>query len=472
MRALPRPGACSMPTTPTLAELTGCPRCDKAPLDVEGDGYRCGGCKTVWPAVGGIPWLFAEPDASLGEWRNRLHFELRRLAHEAGRLESALSGAELPETRRRLEAQRAATTAHRRALQALLQPLGLESRQAGYESHLALRTRLPRDQGLNTYYANVHRDWCWGEAENDASLAEIRTALAADGERGEQVGDTLVLGAGAGRLAYDIHMQLGTDRTVALDFNPLLLLVARRVMAGEELALHEFPIAPKSVDDVAPLRTLRAPGPVREGFFLVLADALRPPIRRGVFDTVVTPWLIDIVTEDFATFARRVNGLLRPGGRWVSFGSLAFERAERELRHGPEEVAAIVADCGFDAPYTGDETIPYMCSPASRHGRRETVFTFAASKTGDVKAPPRHKALPDWLVTGKDPVPLAASFRTQALTTQIYAHVMSLIDGRRSIEDMAALLEKRQLMTRDEALPAIRNFLTRILDDSRSKPEF
>ncbi len=49
---------------------------------------------------------------------------------------------------------------------------------------------------------------------------------------------------------------------------------------------------------------------------------------------------------------------------------------------------------------------------------------------------------------------------------------MSLIDGRRSIEDMALLLEKQKLMTRDEALPAIRNFLTRMFDDSRNKPEF
>jgi SAM-dependent methyltransferase len=461
-----------MPTTPSFAELTGCPRCDKAPLEADGDGYRCGGCKTVWPAVGGIPWLFAEPDASLGEWRNRLHFELRRLAHEVGRLEAALSSAGLPETKRRLELQLAATTGHRKALQVLLQALGLESRQAGYESHLALRTRLPRDQGLNTYYANLHRDWCWGDAESEASLGQIRRALAADEHRGEQIGDTLVLGAGAGRLAYDIHMRLGASRTVALDFNPLLLLVARQVMSGEELALHEFPIAPKSTEDVAPLRMLRAPEQVRDGFFLVLADALRPPFHRGAFDTVVTPWLIDIVTEDFATFAQRINRLLRPGGRWVSFGSLAFERAERELRHGPEEVTAIVTHSGFATPYAADETIPYMCSPASRHARRETVFTFSAVKTGEIKAPPRHKALPDWLVTGKKPVPLAPSFRTQALTTQIYAHVMSLIDGRRSIDDMAVILEKQKLMTRDEALPAIRNFLTRMLDDSRSKPEF
>jgi hypothetical protein len=108
-----------------------------------------------------------------------------------------------------------------------------------------------------------------------------------------------------------------------------------------------------------------------------------------------------------------------------------------------------------------------MCSPASRHGRKETVFTFAATKNVDVSPPPRHRALPDWIVTGKEAVPVTPSFRTQALTTRIYSYIMSLIDGRRTIEDMAAILEQQKLMPRAEAIPAIRNFLTRMYDDSQ-----
>jgi hypothetical protein len=44
---------------------------------------------------------------------------------------------------------------------------------------------------------------------------------------------------------------------------------------------------------------------------------------------------------------------------------------------------------------------------------------------------------------------------------------MSLIDGKRSIEDMAKILEQQKLMTRKEAVPAIRSFLTRMYDDSQ-----
>jgi hypothetical protein len=95
-----------------------------------------------------------------------------------------------------------------------------------------------------------------------------------------------------------------------------------------------------------------------------------------------------------------------------------------------------------------------MCSPASRHGRQETVFTFAAQKTGDVDAPAMQ------------------SFRSQALSTQIYSYIMSLIDGKRTIADMAKVLEQQKLMTRNEAEPAIRTFLTRMYDDSQRNSGF
>jgi hypothetical protein len=186
----------------------------------------------------------------------------------------------------------------------------------------------------------------------------------------------------------------------------------------------------------------------------------------------VTPWLIDIVTEDLDIFAARINALLKPEGRWVNFGSLAFAGPARATRYSPEECKAIVAESGFSDPYVAEATIPYMCSPASRHGRREKVFTFSAYKERAASKASRHKALPDWIVTGEESVPLSPAFRTQAMTTQIYAFIMSLIDGKRTLKDMAAILEKQKLMSRDEAEPAIRSFLTKMYDDAQKQSGF
>ena len=452
----------------SLNDSLACPRCDKTPLSEKGGRFSCSACKIEFPSVGDIPWLFAEPEASLGEWRNRLHFSLQHSANESQRIKAELAADGIePLTKKRLERQVQAADEHRNMLRELLEPIDVHSSSSSYESYLALRTRLPVDQGIQTYYANVHRDWAWGDEENAASLAEISEVAG-----GDALGDTLVLGAGACRLAYDIHMQLDPGSTTSLDFNPLLLLVAARAARGDETELYEFPLAPKSLDDFAVKRTLRAPEPVREGFHLVFGDALRPPFARASFDTVVTPWIIDIVNEPLPRQAARINHLLKPDGRWINFGSLAFEHPDRSRCYSMEETLAIAAAAGFANPVTRENTIPYMCSPASRHGRRETVFTFAAKKSADVTAPARHKALPDWIVTGKEPVPLTQSFRSQALSTQIYSYIMSLIDGKRTLQDIAKVLEQQKLMPATEAEPAIRTFLTRMYDDSQRMSGF
>ncbi|MDH3614590.1 MAG: hypothetical protein OEU90_13305 [Gammaproteobacteria bacterium] len=452
-----------------LLSILACPRCDKTPL-TELDGvYSCGACKIDFPSLDGIPWMFAEPQATLGEWRGRLQFSLQQLSQESAKLDAELKNKDLRAlTKRRIERYKKATDSHRRSLAKILQPVDVQSMHGNFESYLALRTRLPADQALNTYYANVHRDWAWGDEENSASLKQVRAVLHDNAE----LGNVLVLGAGAARLAYDLHMQIDCTNTVAMDFNPLLLLIAQAVAKGGSLKLYEFPIAPKSLEDDAVLRTLSAPDVVRDGFHLVLGDALRPPFAGQAFDTVVTPWLIDIVTEDLPVLAARINGLLKTNGRWINFGSLAFAHPERARRYSPEETKAIIAENGFSDPYVSEATIPYMCSPASRHGRQEKVFTFSAYKERDAEQPPRYRALPDWIVTGKEPVPLSPSFRSQAMTTQIYSFIMSLIDGKRTLKDMAVILSKQKLMTREEAEPAIRSFLTKMYDDSQKQSTF
>lgn len=472
-----------MTASDSLHDILACPRCDKSPLTLSDAAYRCKACKTEFPSLDGIPWLFAEPQATLGEWRNRLHFALQQLSGDAQRLAAELQGdALLPLTRQRLEAQKTAAEEHRKKLREILAPLDIQSMQGSFESFLALRTRLPIEQGIHTYYANIHRDWAWGDEENRASLEQIRNTVAGQvaagvandskASPGNRLGDTLVLGAGACRLAYDMHMQMDTARTVAMDFNPLLLLIAKRVMKGQEAQLYEFPLAPLSQDDFAVKRTLSAPEPVRDGFSFLFGDALRPPIAPGSLDTVVTPWLIDIVNDDLPNQAARINTLLKPGGRWINFGSLAFEHPLRARRYGAPETLAIVENSGFGAPFPVENTIPYMCSPASRHARSEKVFSFAAVKAETVNAPPRHKALPDWIVTGKVAVPLLQSFQKQAVATRVHAFIMALIDGKRTLGDMALVMEQQKLMTRAEAEPAIRTFLTRMYDDSERNSGF
>jgi len=344
----------------------------------------------------------------------------------------------------------------------LLGNLGV-AKPADLETYLAPRTRLPSPMGLMAYEANVFRDWVWGEAENRASLDMIETAL--DGDPPSRV---LVLGAGAGRLAYDLHQTRSPELTVALELNPLLTTIAKRMAAGDSLTLTEFPLAPCAGERSALERTLQAPAPAHPGFEVVLADATRPPFQPGSFDLVLTPWLLDVIDTPPAAVLALVNALLAANGRWIYHGSLAFDRPEVSENVNLAELTALATDRGFDALTAREETVPYLDCPDSRHGRRETVVTLVGRKLADVPAPPRPQAVPDWIAGGQDPIPLLPAFQSQAMATRIHAFIMSLIDGKRSLDDMAAVMEVQRLMPKDEARTAIRGFLIKMLDEASS----
>ena len=55
----------------------------RARLDLQRAGWICEGCSAGYPVVGGVPWLFADPQAMLAEWRGRLGFLLLELEREA-----------------------------------------------------------------------------------------------------------------------------------------------------------------------------------------------------------------------------------------------------------------------------------------------------------------------------------------------------------------------------------------------------
>ncbi len=425
----------------------------------------CGACSSGFPVIGDIPWLFADPRQSLAEWRGRLSLLTQQLASQAGAMRAEAQAPLAATTRRRLHSVADAHDDQIARLRALLAPIGLEQASISEATHQGLGTRLPTEQGLTNYYTNLHRDWSWGGQENAASLAEIRAVL---GGSLAGLGRTLVQGAGAGRLAYDLHDQGDAPLTVATDFNPLLLFVAREVFAGRAVELYEFPLAPRRIEDHAVLRRLVAPAAARPALELVAADALQPPFADGAFDTVVTPWFIDIIGEPLARTAARVNLLLKPGGRWINFGSLAFARAAFADRVSLEEAVEMLPGAGFAAPVSRENTIPYMRSPASRHAREENTVTWVTQKTAPPAELPRQRLLPDWLLNPDKPVPRSRAIEVQAISSRVHAFLLALINGERSMRDMARVLVEQRLMSPQEAEPSVRLFLARLHEETET----
>ena len=146
---------------------------------------------------------------------------------------------------------------------------------------------------------------------------------------------------------------------------------------------------------------------------------------------------------------------------------MAFSQGERALRLSFEETLEVITQTGFSEPAIGEQSISYMASPASRHARLETVVTWCARKHSAATMLPEEGVLPEWLVASDRPVPQLDDFKVQAVATRIHAFLMALIDGRRSVRDMARMLVEQRLMAPEDAEAAVRSFLTRMYEDSR-----
>src|SRR5262249_8267084 len=148
------------------------------------------------------------------------------------------------------------------AVDALFEPV-----QAGADLLPALAIPARPDPGgevaILECYEHLFRDWVWGERECALTLDLIKPAVPAGMSR------VAISGAGAARLAVDVHQSAAPAATFALDVNPLPFLVVDRMLAGETVTLPELPVDPTSEDEVVIERRLALPFAVRDGFQLV-----------------------------------------------------------------------------------------------------------------------------------------------------------------------------------------------------------
>ncbi|MEL7538335.1 MAG: class I SAM-dependent methyltransferase [Pseudomonadota bacterium] len=452
-----------------------CPSCRKElkALATSGDVLDCLHCGTSFPLleVDGVtvPWLMPDPESARYEWKARLNGFLERNHAEQTQLLGALrkvARGSLAE--KRLARLADALAAQRTAVVERLAPLGFDDVEFNDETDPGRRlaNKLPANQGLSSYYDNLFRDWAWDNGENETLAGIVRDLLRTAGCK--RPGRMATLGAGACRLPYDLHRAMHPAQSIVVDFNPLLLLTAVAVMAGRETYLHEIPVAPRGIDEVAHEQLLRAPAPLPladdDSFLAVLGDVTNLPFADATIDVVVTPWLIDIISEEFSSFARRINAHLAPDGLWVNTGSLAFFGADPLHTYSAEEVLDIVESNGFEIVSARRDTVPYLCSPLSAHGRQEELFSFVARKCRDAAPADRHRVLPDWLIDLSQPIPTDAARAIESSRHLLLAQVLGATDGKRSVEALGTLLAEHHGLAPAEAIHAVRRIFVEQLE--------
>jgi hypothetical protein len=281
----------------------------------------------------------------------------------------------------------------------------------------------------------VLRDWGWGDEGEHENRRARDAVLALLGERAP--GRVLVLGAGAARLAYDLHVARAPELTLALDINPLPLLLAQRLLGGEVIPLYDVPTNPHHAGVAARRLELRAPQGPASRFHLLLADGLAPPVPAQSVDTVLTPWFVDQAVRDLPALIAMIHDRLAQGGVWINHGPLVYPAALPAARcHGPDEVLALLADGGFEVLDVSRERVPYMHNPGASSGRSMHVFAFAAKRVDTARASTK-PSLPAWAHDHDAPVPRISVHERYLARNPAIAALAAALDGRATVNELA-----------------------------------
>ncbi|HET6582313.1 MAG TPA: hypothetical protein VFG69_02675 [Nannocystaceae bacterium] len=414
-------------------ELYTCPRCATAIAAAE--SFACTGCGARHPVLDGVPCLLHDALHARDRFALRFDEVARDSAAQLVAIADELAGDRIPAaTAARLHAFADGVRETSSAIAAIHQRAGLGAARTS----ASVANAIPSVAGhaaLFDHYEYAFRDWGWGEAAAQENALGLERVIAAIGPI-RAAPRVLVLGAGAGRLAYDLHHRLAASTTVALDIQPLLLLVARSMASGQEIPLAEFTANHLAAAHAVQRRTLRAPAAARAGLELALADATRPPVQQGAFDVVVTPWFLDQLACDVRDVLPGIHGALADAGRWVFFGPLLHPRGKPLARCVSEaELLEILPAAGFTHGSVRRDVLPYLCTPEGS-ARSEAVLTFAAHKrTGP------QWSLPAWLRGLALPIPRPAV--PLHASDPVAAAIAALLDGQRSALAIAGLLARR-----------------------------
>ena len=443
----------------SLIGLLQCPSCQSKSLSQSAtiQELLCADCGQSFPMLAfgkmQIPFLFSYTDIATYDWCARINGFNKKISEDIALITQQVKHKTHSKlTRERLKLLLNAKKSLRDQITQHMQCFQSFESQAG----LISQTEIDKNQGLDSYINNIFRDWCWQNGENEQLLNAVKSVL----DDSYDAGISLTLGAGAGRLSYDFHQAFNSDHSVLLDINPMLLGHAGKIINGEKVALYEFPVAPKSLADHAVMHELQHSGLLAaDEFSYILADASNAPLQEKSFDTILTPWLIDIIPIDFRDFVPHVNRLLKTGGLWVNSGSLAFFHQSFQSNYSEEEIIDILKKFGFTDIQVNRSNVNYLCSPYSAHGRIENIFSFSAVKKFDTVEAKKHNYLPAWVENVNQPIPEQTHLLASSSKYLLQAQVLSAIDGQRSIFEIGCLLAKQYEMPEADAIAAVRKIL-------------
>ena len=341
----------------------------------------CSRCDEAYPLVGGaLPVLVPAPREFVARaWLHYARFakqqvdELHKLSDAAATqlLRLPILSAFQEATRRNL--------VHVRALQDALHP------HVAVESLSAAADEATREDDGGSYFTSLsylQRDWA-GTPEGEAEIAALRAPLfEAVLTACEDRTAALVLGAGTGRLAWELCALF--DRVVATDISLGMVHQLHRVLRDDleffELNTRNLRVAldavrrhVASVDGVTPAAGTGRP---RGSLSYLVGDAQAVPLPASAVSAVVSVYFTDVLP--LRKLLPEVKRVLRPGGCFVHVGPLEYHFLDLRDSLAVDEVRAAFEHNGFTTIHEAWVRTPHLRSSVSMSTRIFDNWLFVA----------------------------------------------------------------------------------------------
>lgn len=423
------------------AEALICPICAKEVVS-----FHCEGCNSEFFSLGGIPCLFTTGIQQKSLWQHQMSMMETQGVDALEHLDYILQGYDVSVlTRNRLVQAREAMSESLEMIIGQLKGAGLVSRREPLFEQMKV-------DNPTEYYHHILRDWAW-DAEpskhypthvNDANLERVLNVW-----QNPQPGKMLFLGAGAGRLSWDLHKVLRPEFTIASDINPFLLTCAYTLIKRRKpLTLPELYTYPQVGYPFSRSWVMQPPDDpydLHKSWYALGADVWNMPLKESSVDSIVTSWLLDVTGGDVKDLISVISYLLKPGGYWVNTGPLLYSgQLGFDLKYSAEEILDFADMAGFDLELQSVEEVAHMASPLNARYHHEQILSFSARKREQAKpiAEPGNTdewLTPPWLVMHHLPVP-NIQFQCQ-MGHDFIRQVLSLVDGQRSIYLIAQMVQ-------------------------------
>lgn len=446
-----------------------CPKC----FATSEDGFvfaelKCNRCVTDFFALGDIPCFFPAGIHQKTIWQHQTAMLLGNALQGLNNIRESLTRYDLSDTtRERLAEIYKANLINRDSIKSLFEKKSLIPEQNEQLSNMN-----PGD--LGEYFDLIFRDWAWDSVsvpnnENHNAFLRIKSLLDKLIARPKRI---LVLGAGAGRLSWDIHNYLKPEFTLAVDSNPLLLAAADELIKQQNsLQFSEFKLFPQATFPTTQTQVITPPENAisnADNWFLLGANVWNLPLLKGNFDLILTPWFIDVNGGDVRDLIGIINNLLTQEGSWLNTGPLLFTRhLPLQLKYSHTEIKEFIELTNMELLEERIDQAQYLVSPMEARFREEQVWSFIATNTKTNKSTSTSGILASWLIMHHLPIPHMHFSMIQP--HPLIEAIVAMVDGEKSVNSISAILAP-QLPPGTAVTDVVVSILGQLVLDQQNQP--